>query len=226
MPIKVLICDQLPLMREGLHTLLDALPDIDVVATTDSSMQTVVLARTHRPDVVLIGLADVEPSLDLIRRLRADGAGGPVAPPHAVVFHSGYTDEMVQDLLHVGAKGLVSRDATSDEVIAATRAVARGRTVLGPEIVDRLVHWFRERGATPRTAVRPEVGALTRREREVLTYIGRGMSIEDVAGELYIGISTVRTHLHRIRHKLDLKDRAQLVAFAYQAGLMSEVAAA
>ncbi|WP_137992801.1 response regulator transcription factor [Streptomyces vilmorinianum] len=224
MSIKVLICDQLPLMRDGLRTLLDALPDTHVVATTDSCMQTVALSRHHRPDVVLIGLAELEPGLDLIRRLGAlDGPYGP--PPHPVVFHSEYDDLMVMDLLREGAKGLINRDATSDEVIAATRGVARGRTVLAPEIVDRLVGWLRERGAAPRSAsAHPEVDALTAREREVLQLIGRGLTIDDVAGELYIGISTVRTHLHRIRHKLDLKDRAQLVAFAYQAGLMSQAA--
>ncbi|MBB5123147.1 hypothetical protein AF335_14990 [Streptomyces eurocidicus] len=223
MPIKVLICDQLPLMRDGLRTLLGSLPDIDVVATTDSAMETVVLTRTQRPDVVLIGFAELDPALDLIRRLGVEDHPRD-NPPHAVVFHSDYTDAIVADLLCAGAKGLVNRDATSDEVIAATRTAARGRTVLGPEIVDRLVDWFRERGAAPRADERPEVDGLTRREREVLQLIGRGMSIDDVARELYIGISTVRTHLHRIRHKLDLKDRAQLVAFAYQTGLMREAA--
>jgi len=220
---KVLICDRLPLMRDGLCTLLDALPDIDVVAGTDSSIQTAMLARQHRPDVVLIGLSELEPSLNLILRLRADYRP-PDTPPRAVVFYTDCTDELVADLLCAGVKGLVNRDATSDEVIAATRTVARGRTMLSPEIVDRLVNWFRERGASLQTAMRPELSALTRREQEVLTLIGRGMSIDDVAAELYIGISTVRTHLHRIRHKLGLKDRAQLVAFAYQAGLMREAA--
>lgn len=221
MDIKVLICDQLPLMRDGLCTLLGALPDIDVVATTDSSLQAGVLARTHRPDVILIGLAEPAPGLELIRRLNSDDQARN-HPPHALVFQSEYTDAMVADLLAAGAKGLISRDSTSDEVVAATRAVACGRTVLSPDIVDRLVDWFREHGTVPPAETRSEVGALTRRELEVLRLVGRGMLTEDVAAELYIGISTVRTHLHRIRHKLALKDRAQLVAFAYRTGLMRE----
>lgn len=217
--IKVLICDQLPLVRDGLRTVLGALPDIDVVATTDSSMQTVALARTHCPDVVLIGLAESALDVELIRRLVAQTPPDRHAP-YVVVFQFAYTDEMVADLLTAGAKGLISRNSTSDEVIAATRSAARGRTVLGPEIVERLVGWFRDRDTVPHAGDRPEAAALTRREREVLRFVGRGMSIDDVAAELYIGVSTVRTHLHRIRHKLALKDRAQLVAFAYQAGIM------
>lgn len=216
---KVLVCDQLPLMRDGLCTLLDALPDFDVVAGTDGCIQTALLARQHRPDVVLIGLSGLEPSLNLVRKLHMD-VRPPDTPPRAVVFYTDYTDELMADLLSAGVKGLLNREATSDEVIAATRTVARGRTALGPEIADRLVTWFREFGGSLRTAPHPELGALTRREHEVLTLIGHGMSIDAVAAELFIGISTVRTHLHRIRHKLDLKDRAQLVAFAHQTGMM------
>ncbi|MFE5735100.1 LuxR C-terminal-related transcriptional regulator [Streptomyces sp. NPDC056528] len=223
MSTKVLICDRLPLVRDGLRTVLDACPDIDVVATTDSSMQTAMLARTHRPDIVLIGLDEPAPDLELIRRLSAEEhPDGRL--PRVVVFQFDYTDSVVADLLTAGVKGLISRDSTSDDVIAATRLAARGRTVLSPDIVDRLVGWFRDRDTIPPAGDRPEADALTRREREVLRLIGQGMSIEDAAAELYIGVSTVRTHLHRVRHKLALKDRAQLVAFAYQAGIMREAA--
>lgn len=215
---KILVCDQLPLMRDGLCTLLDALPDFDVVAGTESCTQAALLACQHRPDVVLIGLSSLESSLDLVRRLHA----GPERPPRAVVFYTDCTDELVADLLSAGVKGLLGREATSDEVIAATRLVARGRTALGPEIADRLVTWFCECGGLPQTAPPPELAALTSREHEVLTLIGHGMSIGDVAAELYIGIGTVRTHLHRIRHKLRIRDRAQLVAFAYQTGMLRE----
>ncbi|MQY12847.1 putative transcriptional regulatory protein NarL [Streptomyces sp. RB5] len=221
MSIKVLICDQLPLIRDGLRTALDACPDIDVVATTDSALQTVILSRTHHPDVVLIGLSEPAPDLDLIRRLCSQEHPDRRLP-RVVVFQFEYSDAEVADLLAVGAKGLISRDSTSEEVIVATRSAARGRTVLGPDIVERLVGWFRDRGTASPAGDRPEAAALTRREREVLQLIGRGMSIEDAAAKLFIGVSTVRTHLHRIRHKVALKDRAQLVAFAYQAGLMRE----
>lgn len=218
---KILVCDRLPLMRDGLCALLDALPDFDVVAGTDDPVQAAFLARQHRPDVVLIGLASLESSLDLVRRLHA-GVHPPDTPPRAVVFYIDCTDELVTDLLSAGVKGLLNREATSDEVIAATRLVARGRTALGPEVAERLVAWFCECGGSPQTVPCPELAALTRRELEVLTLIGHGMSIDDVAAELFIGISTVRTHLHRIRHKLRIRDRAQLVAFAYQTGMLRE----
>lgn len=225
--IRALICDELPLMKEGLRALLEAQPDIDVVAATDSPVQAVVLARTYRPDVLLIGLSELDSGLELIRRTTVE-CGDPAIPLRTIMFHTGHSDEMLSDLLHAGANGLVRRDATSDEVIEATRTVAQGRTVLGPEIVDRLVDWFREHGSAARACARahPKIATLTPREREVLTSIGRGLSIEDVASELFIGVSTVRTHLHRIRHKLGVKDRAQLVAIAYQAGLMNPKAVA
>ena len=218
---KILVCDQLPLMRDGLCTLLGALPDFDVVGGTDSCPQAALLARQHRPDVVLIGLSSLDASLDLVRRLHT-GVHPPDAPPRAVVFYTDCTDGIVADLLSAGVKGLLNRGATSDEVIAAARTVAQGRTTLGPEVAERLVSWFCETGGSPQVAPRPELDALTRREHEVLTLIGHGMSIDDVAAELFIGISTVRTHLHRIRHKLSIRDRAQLVAFAYQTGMLRE----
>ncbi|WP_316520120.1 response regulator transcription factor [Kitasatospora brasiliensis] len=208
-------------MRDGLHTLLDALPDIEVSAGTDNATAALDLARTHGPDVVLIGLDDLDAALQLVRRLGADPRLAE-SPPRTIVFHGEFTDELLAELLRVGVSGMVDRGATRDEVVAAARAVARGRTVLGHEVVERLVDWIRAGGAAPMAGVRPEVEGLTLREREVLSLIGRGMSIEDVARELYIGISTVRTHLHRVRHKLDLRDRAQLVAFAYRSGLMHE----
>lgn len=221
MPAKILVCDQLPLMRDGLCTLLDALPDFDVVAGSDGCAQAALLARQHRPDVVLIGFSSLASSLDLVRRLHA-GVDPPDEPPRVVVFYADCTDDLVAELLSAGVKGLLNREATSDEVVAATRSVARGRTALGSEVADRLVTWFRECGGSPQAAPCPELAALTRREHEVLTLIGHGKSIDDVAAELYIGISTVRTHLHRIRHKLRIRDRAQLVAFAYQTGMLRE----
>ncbi|MER6915368.1 response regulator transcription factor [Streptomyces sp. NPDC000594] len=220
---RILVCEELPLMREGLHTLLDALPDIDVLASTGSQMETVQLARTHRPDVVLIGVSEVATAVRLVRRI-GDETRTPDAVPGAVVFHLKGDDQGVAALLRAGTRGLLNRDATSAEVIAATRAVARGRAAVGPEVVDSLVEWFRDGGAAPRMDPGPEAGSLTGRERQVLSLIGRGLSVDDVAEDLYIGVSTVRTHLHRIRHKVGLRDRAQLVAFAHRTGLVRHVA--
>ncbi|MCX5192872.1 response regulator transcription factor [Streptomyces sp. NBC_00249] len=210
-------------MREGLHTLLDALPDIDVLASTESQMETLQLARTQRPDVVLIGTSEVAAAVRLVRRL-VDEARSPDAAPGSVVFHLRGDDQGVAELLRAGSRGLLNRDATSAQVIAATRAVASGRAAVGPDVVDSLVEWFRDGSAAPRPESGAEAGALTGRERQVLSLVGQGLSVDDIAGDLYIGASTVRTHLHRIRHKVGLRDRAQLVAFAYRTGLVRHVA--
>jgi DNA-binding NarL/FixJ family response regulator len=223
-PAKVLICDELPLVRQGLSTLLDAVPDVDVTASTDNPQDVPMLARTHRPDVMLVGFADDSVSgLELVRRIATDPHFGD-EPPRAVVFHARFTDDSVAALLKAGAKGLLSREATSDEVLATIRTVARGRTALDTGIVDRMAEWFRERGARASSLSHPGIDTLTGREREVLQLIGRGMTIDEIAAELFIGISTVRTHLHRLRHKLDVKDRAQLVVLAYRTGLVHEAA--
>ncbi|MFJ5222393.1 response regulator transcription factor [Streptomyces sp. NPDC088400] len=222
-PIRALVCDGIPLVRDSLAGLLDSQSDFKVVATAESVAQTLLLTRTYRPDVVLLGL-DPEPNLQASRRL-AEYGSSEESGPHVLVFHHDCTDALLSDLLLAGVKGLLNRDATGEEVLAAVRGVARGSTMLSTVVVDRLVEWFRRvYENAPRAAEMPEVTTLTLRERQVLALVGHGMTIDDVAERLYIGISTVRTHLHRIRHKLALKDRAQLVAFAYRSGLMSEQA--
>ncbi|MFI6515526.1 response regulator [Spirillospora sp. NPDC050679] len=219
MPLRVLVCDELPLVRDGLHTILEAQQDVEVLDTTESGIHAIMLARTRRPDVVITGLQLRGVSgLELIRRLRAEGLE---PEPRVVVFTMNHSDETVTEVLRAGANGLLSKDATREEVVATIRAAARGQTMLSPAITERLVDWFRRREVYPRETLRPAVAALTPRERQVLLLVAQGRSTEEVAGELFIGVSTVRTHLHRLRAKLDLKDRAQLVSFAYRSGLMS-----
>lgn len=177
------------------------------------------LARKHTPDVVLTGLTlRGIPGIELIERLNSE----PLDPrPRVVVYTMNHSAETVTDVLRAGANGLLTRDATREEVVATIRAAARGQIMLSPDITQLLVDWFRQREVYPRELLRPAVAALTPRERQVLLLVARGRSTEEVAGELYIGVSTVRTHLHRLRSKLQLKDRAQLVSFAYRSGLMS-----
>ncbi|SEG90086.1 DNA-binding response regulator, NarL/FixJ family, contains REC and HTH domains [Thermomonospora echinospora] len=218
-PLRVLVCDALPLVRDGLHTILDAQQDVEVVDATESGIHAIMLARTRRPDVIVTGLQLVGVSgLELIRRLRAEGLD---PEPRVVVLAMSHSDETVTEVLRAGANGLLTEDATREEVVAAIRAAARGQTMLSPTVTERLVDWFRRREVYPHELLRPAVAALTPRERQVLLLVAQGRSTEEVAGELYIGVSTVRTHLHRLRAKLDLKDRAQLVSFAYRSGLMS-----
>ncbi len=224
--IKVVICDETPIIRNGLKTFLEAAQDIEVVDVSDSAMSALMLIRTHRPDVVVTGIKFQGMSgIELIRRLaRFDDDDVPA--PRSVVFSMDCADDVITEVLHAGANGVLIGDAKREEVASAVRTVARGGTALASEVAGRLVEWFRGRDLRPAAELRPSIGSLTSRERQVLTLIGRGMSIEEVATELCIGVSTIRTHLHRLRNKLDLKDRAQLVSFAYRAGLMQSPAEA
>ncbi|MFR9673257.1 response regulator [Streptomyces sp. TR06-5] len=216
MTIRVLICDELPVIGDGLRTLLDAVPDIDVIDTTDNGMEAIVLVRTRRPDVVVTDLSlRTISGLEMIRRL-----GKEEDPPHIVVFTGADEDKTVSDVLHAGASCLLGKDARPQELVAAIRAAAAGRTMLAPDVARRLVTWFREKPEPPESAPCPEVTELTPREREVTRMVAQGMSTEEVARELTIGVATVRTHLYRVRIKLGVRDRAQLVSLAYRSGLI------
>jgi DNA-binding NarL/FixJ family response regulator len=216
MTIRLLICDELPVIRDGLRTLLDAVPDFDVTNTTDNGMEAIVLVRTTRPDVVVtdLNLGTIS-GLEMIRRL-----GKEAARPNIVVFTGADADKTVRDVLHAGASCLLGKDASPQELVTAIRVAAVGGTMLAPDVAQRLVTWFREQPDTPDSAPCPEVTELTPQERKVTQMVARGMSTEEVARELTIGVATVRTHLYRVRTKLGVRDRAQLVSLAYRSGLI------
>ncbi|MCB5164166.1 response regulator transcription factor [Streptomyces bambusae] len=216
MPVRVLICDHLPVIAAGLKTLLDTVPDIEVIGTTQNGMEAIVLVRTTRPDVVVtdLNLRTIS-GVELIRRL-----GKEDEPPNVVVFTASDADQTVSDVLHAGASCLLGKDASPQELIAAIRAAAAGQTMLAPDIARRLVTWFRAQPEPRPAATCPEVTELTPREREVTKMVARGMSTEEVARSLVIGEATVRTHLYRVRTKLGVRDRAELVSLAYRTGLI------
>ena len=216
MTIRVLICDQLPVIADGLKTLLDAVPDIDVIGTTPNGMEAIILVRTTQPNVVVTDLnLQTISGLEMIRRL-----GKEDQPPNVVVFTASDADKTVSDVLHAGASCLLGKDASLQELITAIQAAAAGQTMLAPNIAQRLVTWFRAQSKPQEAAMCPEVTELTPREREVTGMVARGMSTEEVARELFIGEATVRTHLYRVRVKLGVRDRAELVSLAYRTGLI------
>lgn len=218
MMLRVLVCDETRLIREGLRTLLDAETDIEVVDATDSGVEAMMIVRAQRPDVVVtgIGLRGFS-GVELIRRLSKEDLD---PEPRIVVFTTDESDSMLAEVLHAGASGLLTRDASREELASAVRAVAQGQAMLTPRITQLLLGWFRERGVQPELLLQSLVKTLTPRERQVLVLTARGMSTEDMAAELAIGVTTVRTHVYRLRYKLDVRDRAQLVSFAYRSGLM------
>jgi DNA-binding NarL/FixJ family response regulator len=184
-------------------------------------MQAIILARQHLPQVVVTGLhLQHIQGVELVRKLRKENLD-PV--PRIIVFALTDIDETFAEVLHAGASGLLADDASREELAFAIRAVARGQSMLGPRVAQRLMEWFREYDVQSKIKADMPAGAiLTPREKEILLLIAHGMSTEDIAEELFIGNATVRTHLYRLRCKLQLKDRAQMVSFAYRAGLVQQ----
>jgi DNA-binding NarL/FixJ family response regulator len=206
-------------VRDALATLLSSAAGIDVTGSTGNGMEAIVLARRLKPDGVVTDLKlRGIPGMEMVRRLRGEEQD---LAPQVVVFAVSDTDQVLSDVLHAGASGVLDENAGPEDLISAVRLAARGQLMLSPRIVSRLVGWFLEQHGAP-AAVVPEPGtaSLTPREREVMSLIARGLSAEEIAVELTIGVATARTHIYRVRCKLGVRDRAQIVALAYRSGLM------
>ena len=219
--MRLLVCDQLAVVRHGLSALLVEDDNIESVAMADSGADALVLARRQRPDVIVIGfrLKDMS-GLELVRQLNDKKIE---LQPRIIVLSildQLDNDDTLQEILREGVSGLLAEDVTGKELRSAVRIAARGEIALNPQVADRLVRWFRTQvpeAAPPRAG--SDIDALTEREREVLCLLASGLSAEEAAAKLLIGTTTVRTHLYRLRTKLGLSDCAQLVAFAFQRGL-------
>jgi DNA-binding NarL/FixJ family response regulator len=212
--IHVLIADDDHLMRAGLVELLTADPDIDIVGQAGTGRQAI--EQTHRlaPDVVLM---DVRmPDLDGIAATEALARTAP--DTRVLILTTFEQDDYVFGALRAGASGFLLKRSRPEDLIAAVHVIAAGDALLSPSItrvvIDRMVHQ-----PTPDPAERLKLDELTRRERDVLERIARGLSNREIAAELIVEESTVRTHVKRILMKLQLRDRIQAVIFAYETGV-------
>lgn len=221
---RVLIADDQALVRAGFRMILEAQPDIEVVAEAADGDAAVRLARRHRPDVVLM---DVRmPGLDGLeatRRLLSSFAGDPPAPvprpPRVVILTTFDLDEYVYAALQAGAAGFLLKDVSPEHLVGAVRTVAVGDALLSPSITRRLV----ERYARPQAAIdaAPEaLATLTGRETEVFKLLARGMSNAEIAETLVVSEATIKTHVAGILAKLGLRNRAQAVVLAYESGMV------
>lgn len=216
--MRVLVCDRLPVVQHGLSALLEQEPDIDMIDATGSGIEAMVLTRRRRPHVVVTGLdLDGISGLELVQRLNQEKLE---PQPRFVVLSMLENEHTMSTVLHAGVNGLLAKEVTREQLGSAVRAAANGGTTLGPQVATRLVDWFRRREPLFEGPQDRAFESLTTREREVLMFLAQGLSIEEAAAELFIGSTTVRTHVYRLRIKLGLKDRAQLVSFAYRGGLM------
>lgn len=213
----VVVEDDVP-TRIGLRTILDAEPDIVVVAEADNGVAACALVAELHPDVVLMDVQMQElDGIEATRRI-TDSPGRAGAPPRVIVLTTFDYDEYVYRALRAGASGFMLKRARAEALVDAVRVVAKGDALLTPELTRRLVAGFSQKSSPSDSGASLE--RLTDREREVLVLIARGLSNRDIARWLTVSIETVKTHVKRIFMKLGVRDRAQAVVAAYEAGLV------
>ncbi|GHF44703.1 DNA-binding response regulator [Streptomyces mashuensis] len=219
MSIKVLIVDDQMMVREGFSVLLGAQPDIEVIGEAVNGRDAVGKVAALRPDVVLMDIRMPEMNgLDATREIVAADADAKV-----LVLTTFDLDEYVYQALRAGASGFLLKDASATQLAEGVRVVAAGEALLAPAVTKRLIQEFTRLGAAGRTTPPPSAerfGDLTDRETEVLVLVAQGRSNSEIAADLVVAESTVKTHVSRILVKLGLRDRTQAAVFAYETGLV------
>ncbi|MFG2022095.1 response regulator [Streptomyces sp. NPDC048825] len=227
MTIRVIIVDDQAMVRAGFAALLAAQSDIDVVGEAADGRKGVELARGTRPDVVLMdvrmpemdGLAAARVLLD--PREEHEDREDTLSRPKVLMLTTFDADDYVYEALRAGASGFLLKDAPPADLIAAVRVVAAGDALLAPKVTRRLIADFAQQRPAPRRKPAVQLEGLTPRETEVLELVARGLSNQEIADHLVLAEQTVKTHIGRVLAKLDLRDRAQVVIFAYESGLVT-----
>jgi DNA-binding NarL/FixJ family response regulator len=217
MTIRVLVVDDQPLIRAGFHKMVEARPDLEVVGEAADGGAAIEQAARLVPDVVLM---DVRmPGMDGLEATRHLAGPGVGNPTKVLILTTFDLDEYVYEALRAGASGFLLKDAPPEELAAAIRVVAKGDALLAPSVTRRLIRRFV--GQPPPKAVEGGVlERLTGREAEVLRLVARGLSNAQIAGELVVSETTVKSHVARLLMKLGLHDRVQAVVLAYETGFV------
>ncbi|WP_433463300.1 response regulator [Spirillospora sp. CA-128828] len=215
MAIRVLIADDQEMVRTGFRMIVDSQPDMDVVGEAADGAEAVALARRLRPDVCLFDIR--MPRMDGLEATRA--LAGPHAqdPPRIVIVTTFDMDEYVYGALRGGAVGFLLKDSGPALLVEAVRAAANGGSLVSPSITVRLL----EHLARPPARPVPPREPLTGRELDVVRLLARGRTNEEIAGELFVSLSTVKTHLGSVSRKLDTRNRVATAAWAWESGLMT-----
>jgi DNA-binding NarL/FixJ family response regulator len=220
MTTGILLVDDQELMRMGFRMVIDSQPDLEVIGEASNGREAIDATRRLAPDVVLM---DVRmPECDGVQATRTIVESG--AASRIIILTTFDLDEYVYAGLRAGASGFLLKDAQPDELLAAIRAVASGDAVVSPRITRRLLSQHAHRlpaagSAQPRQ--RTLLAELTAREHEVMLEVGRGLNNAEIADKLVLSEATVKTHVGRILSKLELRDRVQIVVFAYETGLIT-----
>ncbi|MEU9452533.1 response regulator transcription factor [Streptomyces sp. NPDC048277] len=210
MTIRVLIADDQAMVRSGFRLILQSQPDITVVAEAGDGLEAVALARELRPDVALVDIR--MPGLDGIEVTRALAGPGIPRPPHIVIVTTFDTDEYVYGALRAGATGFLLKDAGPALLIEAVRAASTGEALISPAVTVRLLQHL----VPPRPHATEPPTPLSERETQITRSIARGRTNHEIAAELFISLSTVKTHITRIQDKLGLRNRVEIAAWAWE----------
>ena len=222
--IRVLVVDDVELVRTGLRMILDAEPDLEVVGTASDGVEAVSEVRRLRPDVVLMDIR--MPGLDGLAATRHILGTAGMPPCKVIMLTTFDVDEHVYEALRAGSSGFLLKDVPAAQLVHAIRVVAAGEALLAPSVTRRLIASFT--GTPPSTAAiapAPGLDELTAREREVLVLLADGLSNAEIAAKLFVGEATVKTHVARVLMKLGVRDRVQAVIVAFRAGLVPRTSA-
>jgi DNA-binding NarL/FixJ family response regulator len=218
MSIRIVVADDEVLVRLGLRALAGSESDFEIVGEASTGREALRIVRTLHPDVVVMDIR--MPGIDGLEATRLIAADPDLAAVRVLILTTFATDEYVFEALRAGAAAFILKDSEPAELLRAIRVVAEGDALLSPGVTRRLVEAFAQRPvpSTPQTALLAE---LTNREREIVGLVGLGLSNDEIAAQLFISPATARTHVSRAIGKVAARDRAQLVVFAYETGLVT-----
>lgn len=221
--LRIALVDDQDLVRSGFRMILDAQKDMYVVGQASDGVGVLPMVKATQPDIVLMDIR--MPTLDGISATHAVLGSHPDLK--VLILTTFDLDDYLVAAMRAGASGFLLKDSTAPELLAGIRAVARGDSVVAPSATRRLLkRWFAPTGSAgpsepgAGTVHTESIDALSDREKEIVTLVGRAMSNAEIAQHLVLAESTIKSHLNRILHKLELRDRAQLIVLAYESGLV------
>ena len=221
-PVRIVVADDHPIVRDGFAELLNTQPDFDVVGVAANGAEAVSIATESKPDVVIMDVRmPVMDGIEATRRLTALADES----PRVLVLTTFHLDVYVYSALRAGASGFLLKAVTAERLFDAVRVIAAGEALLAPDVTRRLISEFAPMSPPPQGCSAPAMRArslesLTRRETEVLQLVAQGLSNPEIAARLVVSEETVKTHVSRLLSKLGLRDRTQAVIAAYESGLV------